>query len=101
MMTAKIVLAPQLQDTVMKTNIFAEMTCDYPEYQHVSYFGGYPKYIKHKLEAKVRYDCPRGYTTKTKTATCTEKGWEPKPLCTGMYKFLRNKQFINLCILGG
>lgn len=41
----------------------------------------------YKLKQDLRYGCKEGYKGKANSATCTENGWEPKPLCIGMYTF--------------
>uniref|UniRef100_A0AAR2L7T7 Sushi domain-containing protein n=1 Tax=Pygocentrus nattereri TaxID=42514 RepID=A0AAR2L7T7_PYGNA len=59
-----------------------KITCDIPFGQHVSYpdyyFGG-----DRKLGVKKSFRCESGYVSQTGTATCTENGWIPNPLCTG------------------
>ncbi|KAL6468776.1 hypothetical protein MHYP_G00223000 [Metynnis hypsauchen] len=58
-----------------------EITCDIPFDQHVhypqSYFGG-----DRRLGVKKSYWCESGYRAETGTATCTENGWLPNPLCS-------------------
>ncbi|XP_017581148.1 complement factor H-related protein 1-like [Pygocentrus nattereri] len=58
-----------------------QITCDIPFGQHVSYpdyyFGG-----DRKLGVKKSFRCESGYVSQTGTATCTENGWIPNPLCT-------------------
>ncbi|XP_037400977.1 complement factor H-like [Pygocentrus nattereri] len=58
-----------------------EIICDIPFGQHVSYpdyyFGG-----DRKLGVKKSFRCESGYHAAAGTATCTENGWIPNPLCT-------------------
>ncbi|KAL7866629.1 hypothetical protein AOLI_G00144430 [Acnodon oligacanthus] len=57
-----------------------EIACDIPNDQHVyypqSYFGG-----DRRLGVKKSYWCVSGYHRAARTATCTESGWRPNPLC--------------------
>uniref|UniRef100_A0A3B4DJ93 Sushi domain-containing protein n=1 Tax=Pygocentrus nattereri TaxID=42514 RepID=A0A3B4DJ93_PYGNA len=39
--------------------------------------------LKTKLGVKKSFRCESGYVSQTGTATCTENGWIPNPLCTG------------------
>uniref|UniRef100_A0A3B4BS13 Sushi domain-containing protein n=1 Tax=Pygocentrus nattereri TaxID=42514 RepID=A0A3B4BS13_PYGNA len=59
-----------------------KIICDIPFGQHVSYpdyyFGG-----DRKLGVKKSFRCESGYHAAAGTATCTENGWIPNPLCTG------------------
>ncbi|KAB5559436.1 hypothetical protein PHYPO_G00029110 [Pangasianodon hypophthalmus] len=58
-----------------------EITCEYPHGQHLSYPQPYYRPV-YKLRERMWYKCEHGYQSKATTATCTENGWEPKPLCT-------------------
>ncbi|XP_052447060.1 complement factor H-related protein 4-like isoform X1 [Carassius gibelio] len=57
--------------------------CEVPRDQHLSfpdiYFRG-----DMKLGAKHNYYCESGYEKKAEEATCTQDGWTPNPLCTGI-----------------
>ncbi|KAF5904489.1 complement factor H-like, partial [Clarias magur] len=59
-----------------------EITCEYPQGQHLSSppESNYGK--PYKLNEKIQYHCDYGYKGTATSATCTENGWEPKPLCT-------------------
>ncbi|XP_036441959.1 complement factor H-like isoform X3 [Colossoma macropomum] len=58
-----------------------EITCDIPYGQHVDS----PHYYfsrDRRLGVEKSYWCESGYRAGARTATCTEKGWLPNPLCT-------------------
>ncbi|XP_036441961.1 complement factor H-related protein 1-like [Colossoma macropomum] len=58
-----------------------EITCDIPYDQHVDS----PHYYfsrDRRLGVEKPYRCESGYRAGARTATCTENGWLPNPLCT-------------------
>lgn len=67
----------------MKTNIFAEITCDSPRDPYVSRFSPYYARQQYKLGVEVQYECEFGYKATGRSIKCTVNGWEPKQRCTG------------------
>ncbi|XP_066503147.1 complement factor H-related protein 1-like [Hoplias malabaricus] len=57
-----------------------EITCDFPVDEHVQYPHYYFRWGR-KLGDRKSYWCESGYKRKAHSATCTENGWSPKPLC--------------------
>ncbi|XP_036441963.1 complement factor H-like isoform X2 [Colossoma macropomum] len=58
-----------------------EITCDIPYDQHVDYVHYYFSRDR-RLGVEKPYRCESGYRAGARTATCTENGWLPNPLCT-------------------
>lgn len=76
-------------------HLFTEITCGYPRGQHLSYPSEYYyKSKQYKLKESIQYRCERGYKETATHATCTENGWDPELLCTGMYPFKKKKKVV-------
>lgn len=41
-----------------------------------------------KLGERAQYYCRSGYRKKASLAKCTKKGWEPTPLCEGIFMLI-------------
>ncbi|XP_058256579.1 complement factor H-like isoform X2 [Hemibagrus wyckioides] len=57
-----------------------EITCEYPSEEQLSYIQPFNMRV-YKFKQNIQYGCKEGYQGKANSATCTENGWEPKPLC--------------------